>query len=46
MQTFNLKVQVLRNGHPNGSEAPTWDEVMQQLLADQKVAEEWLEAHK
>ena len=31
---------------PNGSEAPTWEEVMAQLLADQKAAEEWLAAHK
>jgi len=31
---------------PNGSEAPEWEEVMQQLLADQKAAEEWLDTHK
>ena len=31
---------------PNNTEPPKWEEVMQQLLADQKAAEEWLAAHK
>jgi hypothetical protein len=31
---------------PNNTEPPTWEEVMAQLLSDQKAAEEWLEAHK
>jgi len=31
---------------PNNSQPPTWEEVMSQLQADQKAAEEWLEAHK
>ena len=31
---------------PHNSEPPEWEEVMSQLKADQKAAEEWLEAHK
>ena len=31
---------------PNNSQPPTWEEVMAQLQADHKAAEEWLEAHK
>jgi hypothetical protein len=27
---------------PDGLNAPTWEEVMSQLQADQKTAEEWL----
>ena len=27
---------------PHGSKAPTWDEVMSQLKADQETAEKWL----
>ena len=27
---------------PNGSQAPTWDEVMQQLRADELAANTWL----
>ena len=27
---------------PNGTEPPTWDEVMEQIQQDQKQAEDWL----
>ena len=28
---------------PNGSEAPTWEQVMEQLRADETAANKWLE---